>query len=157
MIKVHYVYTSRFIRFLLFLETEFSLIDKAFFIAILLYWRSFRWKSFSTKCCSVCFGSILGVFTGEMMCSLSVPVHLKDLKKLCNPEVVPESNPNSFSHSHSKVKNQSFSCLISFSFFLKALLRMTTALRKVFTTCLVVHCRFKNLPIYCLCPLFKCT
>ena len=37
MIKVHYVYTSRFIRFLLFLETEFSLIDKAFFIAIFLY------------------------------------------------------------------------------------------------------------------------
>ena len=37
MIKVHYVYTSRFIRFLLFLETEFSLIDKVFFIAILLY------------------------------------------------------------------------------------------------------------------------
>ena len=32
---------------------------------------------------------------------------------------------------------------------------MTTALRKVFTTVLVVHYKFKNLPIYCLCPLFK--
>ena len=54
-------------------------MKKRFFIAILLYWRSFRWKSFSTKCCSVCFGSILWVFTGEVICSLSVPIHLKDL------------------------------------------------------------------------------
>ena len=37
MIKVYYVYTSRYIHFLLFLETEFSLIGNAFFIAILLY------------------------------------------------------------------------------------------------------------------------